>query len=341
MRAQGPWLATVLPVLDEEAHIEACLRSLLDQSLPSTEHLIMVFDGGSSDATQEIIRSIQEGLDKEKHPVLQLYDNPERFVPHARNLALKHLPDSVTHVLEFNGHIEVYSNHLEQLKSAWNRLESAHPNIGGLGCRVIGDEKQQGKIESILDSTLKSPLGGSNGQFAIFDQEGPTNVPAFALHLRSALEAVNGWDESFLTSQDSDLSMRMLNAGYELFRTPEPLVKMRRRTSFRSWFLMSHRYGFWRTKVLLKHPHRFVLREFLPLIGLFATTLLLMISPNLALIPLIAYGGVLLLSGLAHFKKGISHALGVPFSLFLLHTGFTLGLIDGCVRKGRASRDRT
>ena len=40
-------------------------------------------------------------------------------------------------------------------------------------------------------------------------------------------------------------------------------------------------------------------------------------------------------------KKGISHAVGVPFSLFLLHTGFTLGLIDGCVRKGRASRDRS
>ena len=341
MRTQGPWLATVLPVLNEEAHIEACLRSLLDQSLPSDEHMVMVFDGGSSDKTREIIHSIQENLDNEKDPLLQLYDNPERFVPHARNLALKHLPESVTHVLEFNGHIEIDSNHLEQLKSAWNRLESAHPNIGGLGCRVIGNEKKQGKIESILDATLKSPFGGSNGQFAMFDEEGPTNVPAFALHLRSALEAVNGWDESFLTSQDSDLSMRMLNSGYKLFRTPETLVKMRRRSSFRSWFLMSHRYGFWRTKVLLKHPQRLVLREFLPLIGLLATTLFLMISVNLALIPIIAYGGVLLLSGLAHYKKGISHAVGVPFSLFLLHTGFTLGLIDGCVRKGRASRDRS
>lgn len=340
MRTQKPWLATVLPVLNEEAHIEACLRSLLDQSLPSNEHIILVFDGGSGDATREIIRAIQEGLNKDKHPLLQLCDNPGRFVPHARNLALKNLPESVTHVLEFNGHIEVDPNHLEKLKSVWNRLESAHPNIGGLGCRVVGDEKGQGKIESILDSTLKSPFGGSNGQFAVFDQEGRTNVPAFALHLRSALEAVNGWDESFLTSQDSDLSMRMINAGYDLFRTPEPCVKMRRRTSFRSWFLMSHRYGFWRTKILLKHPQRFVLREFLPLIGLLGTTLFLLVSANLALIPIIAYGGVLLLSGLTQLKKGISHAVGVPFSLFLLHTGFTLGLIDGCFRKGRASRDR-
>ena len=253
---------------------------------------------------------------------------------HARNLALKHLPESVTHVLEFNGHIEIDSNHLEQLKSAWNRLESAHPNIGGLGCRVIGNEKKQGKIESILDATLKSPFGGSNGQFAMFDEEGPTNVPAFALHLRSALEAVNGWDESFLTSQDSDLSMRMLNAGYKLFRTPETLVKMRRRSSFRSWFLMSHRYGFWRTKVLLKHPQRLVLREFLPLLGLLATTLFLMVSVNLALIPIIAYGGVLCCPDWRISKRDFACCRGSIF-LFLLHTGFTLGLIDGCVRKGR------
>ena len=66
MRTQGPWLATVLPVLNEEAHIEACLRSLLDQSLPSDEHMVMVFDGGSSDKTREIIHSIQENLDNEK-----------------------------------------------------------------------------------------------------------------------------------------------------------------------------------------------------------------------------------------------------------------------------------
>ena len=58
------------------------------------------------------------------------------------------------------------------------------------------------------------------------------------------------------------------------------------------------------------------------------------------MIPILAYAGVLLLTGLSHFKKGISHVVGVPFSLILLHTGFTLGLIDGLLRKGRASRDR-
>ena len=226
------------------------------------------------------------------------------------------------------------------MKAIWLRLEEQHPSIAGLGCRVVGSQGGQSVVESIIDSTLRSPLGGSTGQFATFETEGPTNVPAFALHRRSALEAIGGWDESFLTSQDSDLSMRLKKAGYSLFRTPDVVVKMRRRTSYKSWLLMSHRYGFWRTKVLLKHPKRIVLRELMPLFGLILTSILLAINPIFAAVPIGAYACVLFGSGLLNIRKGISHVIGVPFALLTLHIGFTFGLVDGLVRKGRASHDR-
>ena len=340
MRDSEPWLATVLPVLNEEEHIETCLRSLIQQSLPAREHVIFVLDGGSTDATRDIVQNICSGLDATKHPAIHLLDNVGRFVPHARNLALQQMSERITHVLEFNGHIEIETNHLLRMKETWERLKRQHPQLAGLGCRVLGFDGTQSTIESIIDATLSSPLGGSSGQFASFREEGPTNVPAFALHLRSALDAVGGWDESFLTSQDSDLSMRLVKAGYELLRTPDVVVRMRRRTSFKSWFLMSHRYGFWRTKVLLKHPRRLVLRELFPLFGIVTTCILWFVHPTWALIPIAMYGAVLFLSGLAHVKNGITHLLGVPYSLLLLHTGFTIGLIDGLFRKGRASRDR-
>ena len=340
MRASEPWLATIIPVLNEEEHIEACLHSLINQSLPANEHIVVVLDGGSSDSTKELVQSIIDGIDGKTQPSLYLHDNPGRFVPHARNFALQWLPRSITHVLEFNGHIEIETNHLETMKAAWYRIEKNHPKIAGLGCRVVGSDAFQNRVESILNSTLESPLGGSTGQFANFAHEETTNVPAFALHRRSALDEVGGWDETFLTSQDSDLSMRLTKAGYTLFRTPELVVKMRRRSSFRNWFLMSHRYGFWRTKVLRKHPKRLVLREFLPLFGLMLVSLLWFFEPAFALVPLATYGIVLAMSGLLNLKKGLSHALGVPYALFLLHVGFTLGLIDGLIRKGRAPSDR-
>ena len=340
MRTSKPWLATILPVLNEEGHIEACLQSLLRQSIPPNEHMIVVLDGGSTDRTKDLVQSIQDGVKLDEQPLIQLIDNPNRFVPHARNLALQNLPDSVTHLLEFNGHIEVEPDHLSKMKAIWLRLEEQHPSIAGLGCRVVGSQGEQSVVESVINSTLRSPFGGSTGQFATFETEGPTNVPAFALHRRSALEAIGGWDESFLTSQDSDLSMRLKKAGYSLFRTPDVVVKMRRRTSYKSWLLMSHRYGFWRTKVLLKHPKRIVVRELMPLVGLILTSILLAINPIFAAVPIGAYACVLFGSGLLNIRKGISHVIGVPFALLTLHIGFTFGLVDGLVRKGRASHDR-
>ena len=91
------------PVLNEENHIEACLNSLLHQSLPANEHMILVMDGGSTDATKEIIQSMMRKLDGDKHPTLVYHENPGRFVPHARNLAMQHLPESITHVLNSMG----------------------------------------------------------------------------------------------------------------------------------------------------------------------------------------------------------------------------------------------
>ena len=338
--AQNPWLATVIPVLNEEHHIEHCLSSLISQTLPSSEHMILVVDGGSTDSTVSIVNELIAESKKNNGPEIVLLHNENRYVPHARNMALQHLSESITHVLEYNGHIKSGPEHLLRLKSEWERIAKQHHSLAALGCKVVGSSKKNTMVESFIDETLQNPLGGGPGQFSTFTKEGETKTPAFALHLRSALEKVGGWDEQFITSQDSDLSMRLIKEGFTLYRTPEIMVEMRRRTTFGSWYLMSHRYGFWRTKVLLKHPSRIVLREFLPLIGAMFTIGLFLTSFQFAVVPLLAYASVLLMSGLYSSRKGILNLVGVPFCLLILHVGFTIGLLDGCVRKGRASRDR-
>ena len=58
------------------------------------------------------------------------------------------------------------------MKETWDRLKNQHPQLAGLGCRVIGFDATQSTIESIIDATLRNPLGGSSGQFASFREEG-------------------------------------------------------------------------------------------------------------------------------------------------------------------------
>ena len=47
--------------------------------------------------------------------------------------------------------------------------------------------------------------------------------------------------------------MRLLKAGHVLYRDRAPEVHMHNRNTLSQWWKMGHRYGFWRTKVLLKH----------------------------------------------------------------------------------------
>ena len=55
-----------------------------------------------------------------------------------------------------------------------------------------------------------------------------------------------------------------------------------------------------------------------------------------------AYGLALVLSGFGHVlrKQGLSSVVGVPVCLLMLHMSFSMGLIDGLIRKGRSSTDR-
>ena len=339
----GPCLATVIPVYNEAEHIEACLTSLLQQTLHPSKHMIMVVDGHSTDKTVELVENIIQRHQGSEWPRLQLLSNPERSVAHARNLALKNLPASVEFLIEMIGHATVDPKHLEQRMDAWDSCsEAAGPRLAAVGVRVVAHAGPVTRAGEWIEGALASPLGRSGGQFSQFSTMGPTKVPAFVMHRRDALDAVQGWDESFLTSQDSDLSMRLLKEGFVLYRHPTLEVRMHKRNTLAQWWKMGHRYGFWRTKVLLKHPSRAKWQEFLPWIGLLST-LMLFVGGSFWYWALPAvYGLVLVLSGLVHVfrKHGLSSIMGVPLCLLMLHMSFSIGLIDGLVRKGRPSSDR-
>jgi len=340
---KGPRLATVLPVYNEEAHIRGCLESLLHQTVDPSMHMILVLDGGSTDGTLDVVNNVILEHTGKDSPRVDVLDNPGRTVAHARNLALTHLPPSVEWLVEMIGHALVDEHHLQDRLDAWQACtQEVSGRLAGVGVRVVPVDEPKGMVASWIDGAISSPLGQSGGQFASFSKPSSTNVPAFVMHDRSAVESVEGWDTTFLTSQDSDLSMRLLKAGYTLYRHPKPCVQMHKRNTLGQWWKMGHRYGFWRTKVLLRHPRRAKWQEFLPLLGLGLTVGLTSLSHPLWSLPLAAYLGVLAVSGAAQAikQRRVTSVVGVPVSLVMLHSSFSIGLLDGLVRKGRFPKDR-
>jgi len=338
-----PSIASVIPVLNESMHIGACLDSLIAQTLSAKQHLILVLDGGSEDSTRNEVTKAIERSKKANGPHIELHSNPKKHVAEARNLALELLPDSIQYLVEMIGHATVEPEHLETRLKEWSRIDTATPApLGAVGVRVKPRVGKHGMTESWIERTLCSPLGSGSGQFETFIKSSPTNTPAFAMHSRLALEQVGGWDASYITSQDSDLSMRLLDAGFVIHRTPATSVHMVKRSGLRKWWKMGHRYGFWRMKVLRKYPKRVSLREFLPWFGLLATLTLCFLQSEYALVLPGCYLGVMVIEGLRSsiVSKRISMLFGVPLCLFLLHSSFSIGLLDGLFRKGRAPSDR-
>ena len=323
-------VCAVIPVLNEEKHIEKCIDSLIAQTVKLK---ILVVDGGSTDRTLEVLGKYGDKI--------TIIHNPEKRVSQARNLALASIGDDVTHLLEIIGHSYVNPDHVEKRVNDLLNLEKfLGKKVGAIGCRTESAETES-DVEKWIEGAISSPLGSGGGQFQRFTGRHKTKVPAFCLHNVEALRAVGGWDNRFITSQDSDLSMRMLDAGWELWRSDVSCVYMHKRSSLKNWWKMSHRYGFWRTKVLLRHPRRLDIREFLPIVGL---SLIFVLefwwwAPMVYLVTILMTGAVY--SSDKTLLNRIKSIFGISSCLVILHTAFTIGLFDGLFRSGKAPSDRT
>ena len=320
-------VCAVIPVLNEEKFIARCIESLLAQTMPVD---ILVMEGGSDDNTKKILAGFGDSI--------KVIDNPGKRVSNARNLALEHIGDEITHCLEIIGHSWVDKDHVAKRVNDLIDLESSLGiRVGAIGC-VTKSGSTPGMVSNWIEGALSSPIGSGGGQFKQFTGRHETKVPAFCLHNVEALRSVGGWDNRFITSQDSDLSMRLLRNGWSLWRSDVSCVYMHKRSTIGKWWKMCHRYGFWRTKVVLSHPTRLDPRELLPILGL----VLVFVLPEWWYAPA-AYLSTLLLVGVIYRpkKSGLTPIFGIPICLIILHTAFTIGLFDGFTRSGRPPSDRT
>jgi glycosyltransferase involved in cell wall biosynthesis len=64
-----PFVSVILPVLNEGEFIERCVRSLMENTYNPDKVEILVFDGGSTDDTRQIVTRLTE-----EFPCIQLLD---------------------------------------------------------------------------------------------------------------------------------------------------------------------------------------------------------------------------------------------------------------------------
>jgi len=209
--------------------------------------------------------------------------------------------------------------------------------VGGVGCRVSAAEEEIKFAGRSIEAALTNRLGAGGGQFARFVGRAPSKIPPFTLYRKEAVESIGGWDPYFRTTQDSDLNLRLNQAGWPTWRSDVSCVQQVKRKSVRSWIRFGHRYGFWRMQHLKRSPSRLNIAEFAPWIGVIATIILILLGIEYWWILAALYAISIISSGVIETiqRRDLTLVIGVPMMLMILHTTFSIGLLDGILRKPR------
>jgi GT2 family glycosyltransferase len=164
---------------------------------------------------------------------------------------------------------------------------------------------------------------------------------------RELYERIGGFDEEMVRNQDDELSYRLLKHGGRIVCNPAIRSRYYNRSTLGGLWSQYFQYGFWKVRVLQKHPRQMRVRQFVPptfvaaLLG--SAVLAQFTSMGHLLLTLIAVSYVL--SNLAASawtarKHGWHHLPLLPLVFATLHISYGLGVLAGLIRFARRWHER-
>ena len=324
-------LVTVaIPARDEEPFIDACLRSVLSQTYGNLQ--VVVVDGGSRDATQDVVRRAAS-----KDPRVELLVRRDASIPRALNEALA--VSRGRWFVRVDAHSTVPPDYVEL---AVERLRTGR--WGGVGGRKdgVGVTPMGRAIAMAMGSRVG--VGGSAYHYA--HKPGPTDHVPFGAYPTELIRELGGWDERLVANEDFEFDQRVRRAGHELLLDPRMHIAWHCRQTIPDLYRQYRRYGKAKPAVAVLHPGSIRLRHvaaaLLP--GYWAVAgLAALVRPRLAVGVLAPYAVALGSAGLraALQARDPATALRVPVAVLAMHGGWSMGFWEGTLDvllRGRLAR---
>jgi succinoglycan biosynthesis protein ExoA len=308
----------LMPVLNEEPHIQQTLDAMLRQRFPG-ELEFLVIDGGSTDRTREMVSEVAT-----RDPRVRLLSNPRRVTPSGLNVGLAH----GRWVARMDGHTQYPEDYVllgvERLAQGGTRWVSG-PQI----------PRGQAPVSRAVALALRSPLGRGGSRKWQAAQEGERELDSgvFAgVWERNTLLEYGGWDERWIRNQDSEMAGRFIARGDRLVMLSAMAASYTPRGSLRALARQYFQYGQYRTKTARRHPQT-MRRSHLLAPSLVVAAVASMAGPRhlrkLACGGLTIYASALATAsakGLREAEQPIDAAL-VPVVLVTMHVAHGLGAL--------------
>ncbi len=323
-----PPISVIMPVRNEERHLAASVRGIVDQEYPGTYEIVMAV-GPSTDRTDEVAAELAA-----TYPQVRVVPNPTGRTPAGLNAAIAATEHDI--VVRVDGHGELGPAYLTTAVETLQATGAA--NVGG-----VMDAQGQTAFEEAVAVAYNSRLGLGGSSFHLSKSPaGPANTVFLGVFDKRKLLDIGCFDETMYRAQDWELNYRLRNAGELIWFTPDLTVTYRPRSTVRALARQMYETGKWRREVIARYPDTASLRYLAPpstvaavvigsiagLIGLFAPGRLRLASVGW-LAPL-GYVGALL-AGVTALRQPMSLAARVrlPFVLAVIHGAWGLGFWRG------------
>ena len=324
-----PPITVIMPVLNEEAHLEASVQSILAQNYPSDVELILAL-GPSQDETNSLAKALAK---KDKR--VKLLENSRGLTTVGLNAAIK----IATHdfIVRIDAHSEPEQGYLEN--GIRILLEQDADEVGG-----VMQARGKSAFQKAVAYAYTSRWGIGGASYHIGGQAGEAESAYLGIFKKSALERVGGYDESIIRGEDWDLAQRIKRTGGKVWFSPELKVTYWPRGRFSSLVKQFYSTGVWRGDLTRRDIGGASKRYFVPPLAVLAIgvgLILLAFGQLLGILPAAFYLlGVTLVAVLAAGLSLKSRA-ALVIALAAMHMSWGWGFLRGFVAGAASTVDRS
>lgn len=221
-----PYVSVVIPAYNSGATLRDTIKACLAQDYPKERMEIIVVDDGSHDNTKKITESF---------PVTYIFQK-KKGPASARNNGWVHSRGEV--ICFTDSDCIPYNNWVSKLVQHFDRE----------GVAAVAGSYAVDSSQYLLDKFVHFEIRYRHSMMpAYINSFGTYNV----LIKRSVLEELKGFNPAYsrASGEDSDLSYRIIKAGYAIYFEKEALVGHSNVLRFWKYIIIQLRHGYWRMKI--------------------------------------------------------------------------------------------
>lgn len=331
-----PKISLLIAMRNESARIGECLESIFRQDYPTDRIEVLILDGKSIDSSWDVVEGLIAG-----RPNFKLLSNPGVFQSHGWNLGIAQSTGDLIGIVSAHSWL------------APDYISTAMETFARVGADMVGGAMSgvgTSHIASAISLATSSPFGVGGARFHYADREEEVDTVYMGLCSRAVYKRIGGFDEEMIRNQDDEFSYRLRKMGGRIVCNPKIKSRYYNRSTLGSLWKQYYQYGFYKVRVLQKHPLQMRLRQFVPFAFVAALIASLILATLSFFIPLSSFifslvpSIYLLVNLLASLNtaatRGWKYLPLLPVVFAILHLSYGFGFLVGLFKFWNRWNDR-